>query len=321
MTLTGTTYSASSTLSHFTLATAVPGLTVYSVGFNDGRTVATLRLHYDGSDFDAAATLAVTVNAAGTEHSAALTTGTRAVDPARWVNVSKKTVALTEGGGAATYTVALESPPTGNVTVTVASDNAAVSRSPGTLAFTTTNWATAQTVTVTPVDDNADAHDELALVTNEATGGGYATSTLASRTVRVTVADDEQTGTDYDADDDGLIENQRPRPVERHALGPRRQRLVPERRLRYRLPQPRHRHGLPRWRRLEPDAGRLQGLRADGEHRPRHRRRRQRGLPRRLLEQRPWLGSDRRTTQEVGHAFHGDVPRQRLQGVEHVPAP
>ena len=199
-------YAAGADVSHFTLATTVPGLSIDKVSFNTGRTVATLRLHYDGSDFDAAATIAVTVATAATGRPAALTTLAQAVFPARWVNVSKKTVALTEGGSAGAYTVVLESPPTGNVTVTVTSDNAAVARSPSTLTFTTQNWNTAQTVTVTPVDDNADAHDELALVANVAAGGGYADSPVASRTVRVTVADDEQTGTDYDADDDGLIE-------------------------------------------------------------------------------------------------------------------
>ena len=212
VTLTSATYESSADASHFTLATAVPGLTVHGVAFNGGRTVATLRLHYDGSDFDAAATIAVTVDAAGTNHNAALATGTQAVTPARWVNVSKKTIALTEGGSANTYTVVLESQPTGDVSVVVTSDNAAVTvdtdASPltRTLTFSTTTWNSPQTVTVTPVDDNADAVDELALVTNVATGGGYASSTTADRTVRVTVADDERTGTDYDADDDQLIE-------------------------------------------------------------------------------------------------------------------
>ena len=209
VTLTSATYESSADASHFTLTTAVPGLTVHGVAFNSGRTVATLRLHYDGSDFDAAATIAVTVAAAGTSHNGALTTSTQAVSPARWVNVSKKTVALAEGGGAGSYTVALESPPSGDVTVTVTSDNAAVTvggAASTTLTFTTTNWATAQTVSVAPVDDNADGHDELALVTNVATGGSYASTAVANRTVRVTVADDEQTGTDYDDDDDQLIE-------------------------------------------------------------------------------------------------------------------
>ena len=212
VTLTSATYESSADASHFTLTTAVPGLTVHSVSFNSGRTVATLRLHYDGSDFNAAATIAVTVDAAGTSHSAALTTSTQAIGPARWVNVSTKTVALTEGGGAGSYTVVLESPPTGDVSVAVTSDNAAVTVDSDstpqtrTLTFSTTTWNSPQTVTVTPVDDNTDAVDELALVTNVATGGGYASSAVANRTVRVTVADDERTGTDYDADDDQLIE-------------------------------------------------------------------------------------------------------------------
>ena len=104
------------------------------------------RLYYDGSDFDAADTLAVTVAIAGTGHSAALTTGTRAVAPARRVNVSTKRVALTEGAGAGSYTVVLESPPTGGVTVTATSNNAAVTvggtSTSTTIAFTTQNWNT-----------------------------------------------------------------------------------------------------------------------------------------------------------------------------------
>ena len=208
VTLTGATYAAGANASHFTVA-GVPGLTVYSVWFNAGRTVATLRLHYDGSDFDAAAALAVTIAAAATTDALALTTAARTVAPVRWVNVSKKSIALTEGLGAGFYTVVLESPPTGDVTLTVTSDNAAVTLSGGatstTLTFTTQNWNTAKIVGVSPAND-ADAVDEVALVANVASGGGYAHSAAASRTVRVTVDDDEQTGTDYDADNDGLIE-------------------------------------------------------------------------------------------------------------------
>ena len=211
VTLTGTTYEATADASHLHLATDVPGLTIYSVGFNSGRTVATLRLHYDGSDFDTAATIAVTVAAAGTAHSAALTTAPQAVTPARWVNVSEESVALTEGGSNGSYTVVLESAPTGDVTVTVTSDYGKVTVDTDatplvrTLTFTTQNWNTAQTVTVSPVDDDS-GRDELAWVTNVATGGGYASSTAANRTVRVTVDDDEETGIDYDMDDDRLIE-------------------------------------------------------------------------------------------------------------------
>ena len=207
VTLASATYATDAAASHFTLTTAISGLTVDGVGFNTGRTAATLRLRWDGTDFNSAATIAVTVAAAGTTHTAALTTGTVAVGMARWVNVSTKNVALTEGG-TGTYTVTLESPPTGTVTVTVTSDHtAAVTRSPGTLTFSATTWNTPQTVTLTAVADDTDTVDEVALVTNVATGGGYASSTAANRTVRATVQDDDtRTGTDYDTDDDGLIE-------------------------------------------------------------------------------------------------------------------
>ena len=207
VTLASATYATDAAASHFTLTTAISGLAVDGVGFNTGRTAATLRLRWDGTDFNSAATIGVTVAAAGTTHTAALTTGTVAVGMARWVNVSTKNVALTEGS-TSTYAVVLESPPTGTVTVTVASDHtAAVTRSPNTLTFTMGNWNTPQTVTLTAVADDTDTVDEVALVTNVATGGGYASSTAANRTVRATVQDDDtRTGTDYDTDDDGLIE-------------------------------------------------------------------------------------------------------------------
>ena len=210
----GTTYNATGvTTSHFTLNTTISGLTVDGLWVNGTRTRAELYVRWDGSDFNAAATISVTVAAAATSHSAALTTGTVAVGMARWVITSTKTVALTEGGGTGSYNVSLESPPTGNVTVTVTSDHDAVTVDTDatpltrTLTFTTGNWSTAQAVTLTPANDNSDTVDEVALVTNVATGGGYASSTAANRTVRVTVADDDtRTGTDYDTDDDGLIE-------------------------------------------------------------------------------------------------------------------
>ena len=63
-------------------------------------------------------------------------------------------------GGTGSYTVVLDSEPLGVVTVTAASaDAGAVTVTPASLTFTPVNWATAQTVTVTAVDDN-DADDE-----------------------------------------------------------------------------------------------------------------------------------------------------------------
>ncbi|MEA3643655.1 MAG: FG-GAP-like repeat-containing protein, partial [Lamprobacter sp.] len=60
---------------------------------------------------------------------------------------------VTEGGASDTYTVVLNSQPTADVTITLASPNGQVSVDQATLTFTTANWDTAQTVTVSAVDD------------------------------------------------------------------------------------------------------------------------------------------------------------------------
>ncbi len=70
------------------------------------------------------------------------------------VSISPVSGPTTEGGGTATFTVALQSQPTANVTVNFNTNDV----SEGTVAvtslvFTPANWSTAQTVTVTGVDD------------------------------------------------------------------------------------------------------------------------------------------------------------------------
>ena len=62
----------------------------------------------------------------------------------------------TESGGTAGFTVKLDTAPTANVVIPVASGNAAEGRaSVSALTFTPANWSTAQTVTVTGADDAA----------------------------------------------------------------------------------------------------------------------------------------------------------------------
>ncbi len=89
-------------------------------------------------------------------------------------------------GGTKTYTVALASEPTGNVAVTVSSDNTDVTAG-GPLTFTASDWRTPQTVTVTAAQDG-DATDDAATLANTAEGGGYGGE---SADVSVTVTDDE----------------------------------------------------------------------------------------------------------------------------------
>ena len=75
------------------------------------------------------------------------------------INESNGSTAVTEAAGAGntdTYTVVLDTRPSASVEIVVASDMAAATVNPATLTFTTTNWNTPQTVTVTGVDDNTD---------------------------------------------------------------------------------------------------------------------------------------------------------------------
>jgi hypothetical protein len=81
----------------------------------------------------------------------------------------------TEAGGTATFTVALKTQPTADVTIPLSSDTPAEGTvSPASLTFTSANWNTPQTVTLTGVDDSATDGDQTYSITV-----GAATSTDA----------------------------------------------------------------------------------------------------------------------------------------------
>ena len=94
-----------------------------------------------------------------------------------------------------TYTVTLATEPTDAVTVTVTNpDPGAVTVAPTTLPFTTTNWNTAQAVTVTAVVEPAgDYRDETVSITHTAVGANEYDSLPAPErpSVSVTVADQD----------------------------------------------------------------------------------------------------------------------------------
>ena len=109
-------------------------------------------------------------------------------DDEQGLTLSVSTVALTEGGSTGSYTVKLNAAPNADVTVAVSSDDTgAVTVSPSSLTFTTTNYASVQTVTLTAVEEE-DGADESVTVSNTASGGGY----TASGDVTVAVDDDDQ---------------------------------------------------------------------------------------------------------------------------------
>ena len=90
--------------------------------------------------------------------------------------------------GSGTFELRLATRPSHSVSVTVSSaDTGAVSVLTGTLTFTTGDWSTAQSVTVSGVDDD-DALDESVTVTLSASGGDYSGETVE---VEVSVSDDD----------------------------------------------------------------------------------------------------------------------------------
>ncbi len=123
------------------------------------------------------------------------------------VTVSETALTLTEGGATGSYTVVLDTQPGGNVVITATSpDTGAVTASPASLTFTTGNWSTAQTVTVTAVEDDDTSNESVTIanaVNNAQSSNEYDGVAVADVTVTV---DDDSPITDYDSDNDGLID-------------------------------------------------------------------------------------------------------------------
>ena len=191
--------------------TASPStLTFTNSNYAGPRRVTVLAARDSDSSTDSA-TLSHTVTTACTpDYPASMTVNSVSVtarDDDRRLVVTPAELALEEGS-TGSYTVALGGSPAAGATVkvTATSANSAVRvDSDGTprtrvLNFTSANWNTAQTVTVTAANDG-DAADEFSTIANAAPEAIWQPFDLTVR-----VADDEETGTDYDTDDDGLIE-------------------------------------------------------------------------------------------------------------------
>ena len=122
-------------------------------------------------------------------------------DETAGVTVTPTSLTIGEGGSG-TYTVVLDTQPSGDVTVTIVNptDNTDVTAEPAALTFTTTNWDTAQTVTVSAVQDG-DTDDDRATVTHTVSGYG---SVSSAASVTVTVAEDPTAP--YDTNGNSLID-------------------------------------------------------------------------------------------------------------------
>ena len=120
------------------------------------------------------------------------------------VNVAPTSVTVTEASGdnrTATYTVVLTSKPTHNVVVTPTSSATADATVSGALTFTPSDWDTAQSVTVTAVDDAEDEDAESVTVTHQVTSmdGKYSALTPANISLTATITDDDTAAIDIGA--------------------------------------------------------------------------------------------------------------------------
>ena len=108
------------------------------------------------------------------------------------VTVRPTSLSVTEEDPAgATYTVGLTAQPMDTVTLTVSGATGMdVTVNPSSLTFTTGNWATARTVTVTAGADENSGNETVTL-THSASGGGYDDVEIAD--VRVFVLDNDET--------------------------------------------------------------------------------------------------------------------------------
>ena len=95
-------------------------------------------------------------------------------------------------GGSSTYTVALDSPPTAGVGVTISGHSGTdLGLNRTSLSFTRSNWNVGQSVTARASQDN-DSDNDSATLTHTASGGGYTGVTAA---LAVTVTDDDAKAT------------------------------------------------------------------------------------------------------------------------------
>ncbi len=110
-------------------------------------------------------------------------------DDTRGVTVSAAVLTVDEGLSDS-YDVVLTSEPTDDVSVAItAPAGSDISVDPETLTFTTTDWSSPKTVTVSAAADDMDAEDDTGTITHAVSGGDYGSVSVGS--VSVTVDDDE----------------------------------------------------------------------------------------------------------------------------------
>ena len=149
----------------------------------------------DGED-DAAVTLTHTASGGGYNGvSGGMVTVTTTDNDTKGVTVTPRALTVSEGSAAATYSVVLNTEPTGTVTVTLGglgdARDQSLEVSPTSLTFNQRDWNIPQNVTVRAVEDDDGAAMSV-MLTHTVNGGGYAGEPALG--VEVTIRDNDTPG-------------------------------------------------------------------------------------------------------------------------------
>ena len=184
-----------------TEGTVLPAsLTFTSATWNVAQTVTVTGVNDDLDDGD----IAYSIVTAGATSADGVYNGidpadvsvTNTDNDASGITVSTISGPTTEAGGTATFTVVLNAEPTANVTVGLSTSDATEGTVlPASLTFTSANWNTAQTVTVTGVNDDLDDGDiAYSIVTAAATSADGVYNGIDPADVSVTNTDNDASG-------------------------------------------------------------------------------------------------------------------------------
>ena len=167
--------------------------------WNEPKTVEVKAGQDADSEPDAAVTLTHAASGGGYNGvTGGMVTVTITEDEIPGVTVTPRALTVTEGSAAGTYTVVLNTEPTGTVTITLGGLDDAKGQSlmvtPTTLTFTQRNWNIAQMVSVSAAEDSDGTGTENTpvMLTHSVNGGGY--SGVTALPVSVTVRDNDTAG-------------------------------------------------------------------------------------------------------------------------------
>ena len=174
--------------------------TFTSANWNTAQTVTVTGQDDDVDDGDQTYNINVSLSSADGNYGSVMNTSVAVInedDDVAGVSISPTSgLETTEDGGTATFTVVLDTRPTATVTVNfVSSDTGEGTLSPENVSFTTSNWNSPRTITITGVPDDIDDGDiAYTIVSSVTTGSDAVYNAIDPADVAVTNIDNDNAG-------------------------------------------------------------------------------------------------------------------------------